>query len=55
MGGRMTINSLRIGKDLANVATKFKALPEETNRTRFDKVIARLLRVMCHNNWAFWA
>jgi hypothetical protein len=50
----MTINSLRIGKDLANVATKFKALPEET-RTRFDKVIARLLRVMCHNNWAFWA
>jgi hypothetical protein len=44
MGGRMTINSLRIGKD-HNVATNF-TLPEETNRTRFDKVIARLLRVM---------
>jgi hypothetical protein len=44
MGGRMTINSLRIGKD-CNVATNF-TLPEETNRTRFDKVIARLLRVM---------
>jgi hypothetical protein len=45
MGGRMTINSLRIGKDLANVAINSR-LPEETNRTRFDKVIARLLRVM---------
>jgi hypothetical protein len=37
MGGRMTINSLRIGRDLSNVAIKFQALPEETNRTRFDK------------------
>jgi hypothetical protein len=48
----MTINSLRIGKDLATLRPL--PLPEETNRTRFDKVIARLLRVM-YNNWAFWA
>jgi hypothetical protein len=34
----MTINSLRIGRDLSNVAIKFQALPEETNRTRFDKI-----------------
>jgi hypothetical protein len=40
MGGRI-INSLRIGRDLSNVAIKFQALPEETNRTRFDKIIAR--------------
>jgi hypothetical protein len=26
MGGRMTINSLRIGRDLSNVAIKFQAL-----------------------------
>jgi hypothetical protein len=38
----MTINSLRIG-DLSNVAIKFQALPEETNRTRFDKIIARFI------------
>jgi hypothetical protein len=25
----MTINSLRIGRDLSNVAIKFQALPEE--------------------------
>jgi hypothetical protein len=43
MGGRMTINSLRIGRDLSNVAIKFQALPEETNRTRFDKIIARFI------------
>jgi hypothetical protein len=41
MGGRMTINSL--GRDLSNVAIKFQALPEETNRTRFDKIIARFI------------
>jgi hypothetical protein len=40
----MTINSLRIGRDLSNVAIKFQALPEETNRTRFDK-IARFIGV----------
>jgi hypothetical protein len=39
----MTINSLRIGRDLSNVAIKFQALPEETNRTRFDKIIARFI------------
>jgi hypothetical protein len=39
----MTINSLRIGRDLSNVAIKFQALPEET-RTRFDKIIARFYR-----------
>jgi hypothetical protein len=44
MGGRMTINSLRIGRDLSNVAIKFQALPEET-RTRFDKIIARFIEV----------
>jgi hypothetical protein len=38
----MTINSLR-GRDLSNVAIKFQALPEETNRTRFDKIIARFI------------
>jgi hypothetical protein len=43
LGGRMTINSLRIGRDLSNVAIKFQALPEETNRTRFDKIIARFI------------
>jgi hypothetical protein len=43
MGGRMTINSLRIGRDLSNA--KFQALPEETNRTRFDKIIARFIEV----------
>jgi hypothetical protein len=37
----MTINSLR--RDLSNVAIKFQALPEETNRTRFDKIIARFI------------
>jgi hypothetical protein len=37
----MTINSLRIGRDLSNVLS-FK-LPEETNRTRFDKIIARFI------------
>jgi hypothetical protein len=41
----MTINSLRIGRDLSNVAIKFQALPEETNRTRFDKIIARFIGV----------
>jgi hypothetical protein len=28
----MTINSLRIGRDLSNVAIKFQALPEERNK-----------------------
>jgi hypothetical protein len=32
----MTINSL--WRDLSNVAIKFQALPEETNRTRFEKL-----------------
>jgi hypothetical protein len=39
----MTINSLRIGRDLSNVAIKFQAFSEETNRTRFDKIIARFI------------
>jgi hypothetical protein len=29
MGGRMTINSLRIGRDLSNVAIKFQALQKK--------------------------
>jgi hypothetical protein len=32
-----------MGRDLSNVAIKFQALPEETNRTRFDKIIARFI------------
>jgi hypothetical protein len=38
----MTINSLRIGV-IFQMAIKFQALPEETNRTRFDKIIARFI------------
>jgi hypothetical protein len=38
-GGRMTINSLRIGRDLSNVAIKFQAA--KLIETRFDKIIAR--------------
>jgi hypothetical protein len=41
MGGKMAINSLRVGKDLANIATKFKNLPEEEDGKRFDRIIER--------------
>lgn len=40
MGGKMAINSLRVGKDLANIAAKLKI--EDGNPLRFNKIIERL-------------
>lgn len=48
MGGRMAINSLRVGKDLANIATKFKEDDEYPDR--FNKIISRLSKGIVSTN-----